>query len=108
MPSERVTRAQVLVVDDCPNADRTVERLRQALDQHGATDVEIELLVVEPGTRPPDGFAGSPTVLLDGSDPFASTAVARTYDVACRAYPPDGHEHGAPSLHALQRAVSRH
>jgi hypoxanthine-guanine phosphoribosyltransferase len=64
MPSERVARAQVLVVEDCPNAGLTVERLRQALDEHGATEVEVELLVVEPGTRPPDGFADSPTDLL--------------------------------------------
>lgn len=106
MPNERVTRALVLVVANCPNAGLTVERLRQVLDRHGAADVEVELQVVEPGTRPPDGFAGSPTVLLDGIDPFASAAAAHTSDVACRVYPADLHENGAPSLTALERAVS--
>lgn len=96
----------VLVVENCPNAGLTVERLRQALDEHGSTDVEVELQVVAPGTRPPESFAGSPTILLDGVDPFASVASGAS-DVACRVYQANVREQGAPSLNALRQAVSR-
>lgn len=103
MPADGLTRAQVLVVEDCPNADLTVRRLRQALDHHGAADVEIEVLVITPGSAPPDGFAGSPTILLDGVDPFAPAA-DRVAAPACRLYPTDGSTQ-SPTTDALAQAV---
>lgn len=100
----RPGRVRVLVVPDCPHAAKTVERLRQALDEAGAGEVTVDVEVVQPGQTPPVGFGGSPTVLIDGVDPFAATGAAPT-DVACRLYHGDDGDGGAPSLAALRRAV---
>lgn len=105
MSIENAGRARVLIVEGCPHADLTVQRLRLALNEIGESDVEVEVRVVVSGAPLPDGFAGSPTVLVDGVDPFASSA-AETSAVACRVYPAGLREQGAPSLDALREALT--
>jgi hypothetical protein len=63
---------QLLSVDGCPHWKETEVRLGEALDLLGDPST-IELLRVE---RPDDAarmqFPGSPSIRLNGSDPFAS------------------------------------
>ncbi|MDD9375731.1 hypothetical protein M8Z33_03390 [Streptomyces sp. ZAF1911] len=51
------------------------------------------------------GMTGSPTVLLDGADPFAVAGAPAS--VSCRLYrDADCHAEGAPTVQALRRALS--
>jgi hypothetical protein len=99
---ETTVRITVLTVPDCPNAPVTEERIARALDG-GSADIElIEVADQEQAVRL--GMTGSPTVLVDGVDPFAVPGA--TASVSCRLYRgPDGHAEGAPSVEDLRRAL---
>ncbi|MCW2723033.1 MAG: hypothetical protein JWR81_6855 [Pseudonocardia sp.] len=100
-------RAEVLVVPDCPNETTTVERLRQVLDETGRIDTPVEVHVVTLQTVPwASAFAGSPTVVIDGVDPFADQASAGA-GLSCRVYRGPEGVSGAPSLEALRRVIGR-
>ena len=95
-------KLEILHVTDCPNVEVLRERL--VLATSGRGDVELSLRLVEdPDVAAELGMRGSPTLLVDGVDPFADTA--QPASVSCRLYRgPDGSVGGAPSVEAL-RAV---
>ncbi|MEV4445575.1 MULTISPECIES: thioredoxin domain-containing protein [Streptomyces] len=95
-------RITLLTVPDCPNARLARERIGQALDGRAA---EVELVeVADEAQAARLGMTGSPTVLVDGADPFAVPGAAAS--VSCRLYRgPDGRTEGAPSVADLQRAL---
>ncbi|MCM2394073.1 organomercurial lyase [Streptomyces albipurpureus] len=96
-------RITVLTVADCPNAAPAVERATAALDGRTA---EVELVVVHDQAQAAEyGMTGSPTILLDGVDPFASEGALPS--VSCRLYrDADGTVSGAPSEAALREALA--
>jgi hypothetical protein len=96
-------RITILAVPDCPNVPLVRGRITAAL---GRRTVEVELVEVrEEAEAARWGMTGSPTVLLDGVDPFAA-ADARA-SVSCRLYrDTDGRTQGAPSVKALRQALS--
>ncbi|MGW7527326.1 organomercurial lyase [Streptomyces sp. NPDC054783] len=95
-------RITVLTVPDCPNAPVVRERIEAAL---AGRPVPVELVEVsdqEQAAR--RGMTGSPTVLVDGIDPFAVAGAAPS--VSCRLYRgADGSVDGAPSVADLRRAL---
>jgi hypothetical protein len=96
-------RVMVLAVPDCPNAMLLEERLAQVLD--GRCDVSVSRQVVgdeqEAGRL---GMHGSPTILVDGTDPFAEPGQRAT--VSCRLYrDSDGRVSGAPSVRQLRQVI---
>ncbi|MGW7544004.1 organomercurial lyase [Streptomyces sp. NPDC054770] len=95
-------RIKVLTVPGCPNAPLVRERIDQAL---GGRAVAVELIeVADEAQAARLGMTGSPTVRVDGTDPFAVPAAAAS--VSCRLYRgPDGRVEGAPSVADLQRAL---
>lgn len=98
---------ELLVVPDCPNEAPTFERLRQVLDEAGRTDTSIAVrTVTEDTVASVPAFAGSPTVVIDGVDPFAEQASPGA-GISCRVYRSETEISGAPSLDALRRAVGR-
>lgn len=96
-------RITVLTVPDCPNAPLVRERIAAALDGRAA-DVElIEVWKEADAVR--WGMTGSPTVLLDGVDPFAVEGAAP--GVSCRLYRDgEGRTDGAPSVESLREALA--
>ena len=96
-------RVDVLVVPDCPNGPVVIERLAQALD--GRDDVQVATRVIDSVEQADQwGMHGSPTVLVDGRDPFA--APGSTASVSCRLYQDQGgRAQGAPSLARLRQAL---
>ncbi len=98
-------RVEILHVPGCPNVALLQQRLRQACaDQPGGLDVTYQ--VVETlDAAVALGMTGSPTLLVDGTDPFAHPGL--TPSVSCRLYPDEtGHLAGAPPADALRRALS--
>ena len=94
---------RLLYFDSCPNVDEAERRLRQAIGDR--TDVSLvlqQVLDAEEAERV--GLHGSPTILIDGDDPFGSGQAASW---SCRLYlPPDGSD-GVPSLQRLTEVLAR-
>ena len=94
----------VLAVPDCPNVMLLEERLAQVLQ--GRRDVTVSRQVIadqdEAARR---GMRGSPTILVDGVDPFAGPG--QPASVSCRLYRDgDGRAVGAPSVSQLRQAIA--
>ncbi|MBW0088977.1 hypothetical protein I4I73_06845 [Pseudonocardia sp. KRD-184] len=100
-------RVELLVVSDCPNEALAYERLRRALDDAGRSDTLIMVrTLTEDSIGSAAAFAGSPTVLIDGVDPFAEQATPAA-NLSCRVYRSADGVSGAPSLDELRRVVRR-
>jgi hypothetical protein len=97
---------EVLVVADCPNEGGAVALVRRALDDVGLMQVPIRTRVV---TDEQDaaklGFVGSPTIRINGADPFPSRAGAT--GLACRVYVDHGVRSGLPGLSTLRQVLKR-
>lgn len=100
-------RVELMVVSDCPNEAPTYERLRQALDEAGQIETPISVQTITDDTvSSVPAFGGSPTVVIDGADPFADQA-SPSAGMSCRVYRSAIGMSGTPSLDALRRAVGR-
>jgi hypothetical protein len=93
----------VLAVPDCPNVVLLKRRLAQVIE--GRRDVTIKRQVIadedEAARR---GMHGSPTILVDGVDPFADPGEPAS--VSCRLYRDgNGQVDGAPSINQLRQAI---
>lgn len=80
------------------------DRLREALRAEGLANIEPILeLVATPEDAEHLRFVGSPTVLVNGRDPFADGDVA--FGLSCRIYQtPDGLA-GTPTVEHLRQAL---
>jgi hypothetical protein len=95
----------LLYFDDCPNWQVADERLRQALGLAGRDDVHVERrLVVTPDQAEAAGFRGSPTVLINGRDPFAEPDAPA--GLSCRVYGTAPGLTGAPTVEQLLAVLS--
>ncbi|MFF2611758.1 organomercurial lyase [Kitasatospora sp. NPDC058046] len=97
-------RVEMLTVPDCPNGPVLEERLQLVLA--GLPAVELAHHVVEDQEEAERrGMHGSPTLLIDGRDPFAAPGTPAS--VSCRLYRgPDGRAGGAPSVDDLRRVLA--
>ncbi len=90
--------------DGCPNWRLADERLREALHEAGADGAEITYQNIEtPEQAEEAGFRGSPSILVDGRDPFADEAAP--VGLSCRVYQTETGADGAPSLAQLAVAL---
>ena len=97
-------RVQLLYFDDCPNWRQTEQRLRQALQLVGRDHVLVERIRVStPDQAQAIGFLGSPTVRINGADPFAEPG-ARV-GLTCRLFRTSAGLAGAPTVEQLIEAV---
>lgn len=94
-------RITVLTVPACPNAPLAMERVTAALAGRAA---EVELIEVDDQAQAAHlGMNGSPTILVDGVDPFATEGTMPS--LSCRLYRESGGQvSGAPSQAALSSA----
>lgn len=88
--------------DGCPNWMVAKARIEDAMKQVGLTE-ELTLEQVETA-READGlgFHGSPTVLINGRDPFDATGPT---GLSCRVYRADAGVEGAPSVAQLAASL---
>ena len=93
---------RVLYFEGCPNGLRTSEHLREALATISRADTPVVLTCVEP-EEPPPGFAGSPTILVDGSDLFPGATLANNR--TCRLFPTSEGLAGSPAVGELVLAL---
>lgn len=97
-------RIEVLTVPECPNGPLVEQRLAEALA--GRPDVTVERRVAATAAQAGEyGMHGSPTVLIDGRDPFAGPGDG--ISLSCRLYRDEqGRVRGAPSTGQLRAALA--
>jgi hypothetical protein len=92
--------------DGCPNWEVARERLDLALESLGRGDQPVDLERVESDEDAQRlRFRGSPTIIIDGVDPFS--AEDAPVGLSCRVYMTETGLEGAPSLDQLLRALRR-
>jgi hypothetical protein len=93
----------LLTVPACPNAAAFEERLAAALVGHPDAVVHRREIADERQAAQA-GMHGSPTLLIDGVDPFA--APGQPPSLSCRLYrDATGYADGAPPVDALRRVL---
>ena len=94
----------LLTIPDCPNATAFEERLATVLADYPGTVVHRRVISCERAAAEA-GMHGSPTLLINGADPFAPAGQAPS--LACRLYrDAAGHAAPAPSAEALRQAIA--
>jgi hypothetical protein len=97
-------RLEILHVPDCPNLAPMLDRLGQA------TDLPVSARVIDTEADAARfGMAGSPTLLIDGRDPFSATDAGEEYacTLSCRLYRDEtGRLAPAPSVEQLRTAIA--
>ncbi|MCI3273525.1 hypothetical protein [Streptomyces cylindrosporus] len=95
---------EVLVVPDCPNQQLAEQRLREALADAGLSATAVTTRVIaDQAEAEQAGFTGSPTILINGRDPFAEPGAPAS--VACRIYRTPTGIAGAPGTGQLRQAL---
>jgi hypothetical protein len=92
-------------LDGCPSWQRARERLRAAAREVGV-DLDVRLEPVETLDEARRlGLPGSPTILLEGIDPFAQPGAVPA--VACRLYDTPAGPAEVPTIDQLATALRR-
>jgi hypothetical protein len=103
-----VSAKQVIVLyfEGCPNWQLAADRLREAVVAAGLSgQVEVTYQTVEtPEDAERVAFRGSPTILVDGRDPWADDG--GSFGLSCRIYCTETGSEGSPSVAQLTRALA--
>ena len=95
----------LLYLEDCPSWQVAEDRLTEALHLLGLPDQGVErLLIATDEEARAAHFRGSPTILIDGEDPFAGDDPPR-FGLMCRVYRTDTGLAGSPSVDELVAAL---
>ena len=90
--------------DDCPHW-KTMDRHLKTLIDARSVDATVHYQLIDtPETAAEHGFRGSPTVLIDGADPFADPGAP--VGLSCRVYITENGAAGSPTLHQLRQAIA--
>ena len=96
---------QLLYFDGCPHWRLAEARLEEALRQLGLPETPEQVRVETSKAAEGWNFHGSPSVLIDGADPFAEPDAP--VGLTCRLYrTPEGLQ-GAPTVEQLVEALGR-
>jgi hypothetical protein len=97
-------KLQLLYFNGCPNWHVADDRLQEALEELGIR-VEVErILVSTPEEAEVWSFHGSPSVLVDGEDPFAEPG--DDVGLSCRLYRTPAGLAGAPTVAQLVEVLA--
>lgn len=97
-------RIDILYVSGCPNLAAACARVHEALQDAGVSAVVEEVEIHTEADALRFGMHGSPTILIDGQDPFG---LADEPSLACRVYRTAGAVGGAPTVAELVEVLSR-
>lgn len=89
----------------CPGTALARSRIDEALRRLGATQVTITVQeIADQADAEHHGFRGSPTLLIDGVDPFAECPAVAAF--ACRIYATPSGTDVSPSVQQLVEALA--
>lgn len=89
--------------DGCPNWEVTDKHLKTLIDEHGLKATVSYQLIENHDAATGHQFRGSPTVLLDGVDPFADPDAP--VGLTCRVYATEQGPAGSPTPTQLHQAI---
>jgi hypothetical protein len=96
---------ELLVVPDCPNESVALSVLSLAFDRIGLTTQSVRTTVIASQEQAEmRGFVGSPTILVDGVDPFGVAGQSPAF--ACRVYITASGLSGMPPLDDVITALT--
>lgn len=106
-PTDAPRRITVTLLhfDGCPHVEMASANLQAAAEQTPAADIVVRrtaVNTVEDAERL--GFLGSPTILIDGVDPFAEPGAAP--GLSCRVYQTEGGLAGSPTIAQLSAVLA--
>jgi hypothetical protein len=97
----------LLYFDGCPHWRAAELRVREAVRRLGLSEELLTLREVESAEEAERlSFRGSPTVLINGEDPFADPGVS--VGLSCRLYRTGGGTEGSPTVDQLTAALRAH
>jgi len=96
-------KVQLLYFDGCPHWTVMDERIRQALALADRSDTIERVLVETPDAADELQFAGSPSIRLNGRDPFPMPSGG--FGLTCRVYATRAGPAGAPTVEQLLAAI---
>ncbi|MFC9790481.1 thioredoxin family protein [Rhodococcus sp. NPDC127528] len=97
-------KVEVVYFDGCPNWHTARDRLHEALTAVGRSDIAVRLRQVATiDDAEATAFTGSPTVLIDGVDPFAESGAV--VGLSCRVYRTSDGAEGSPTVAQLVAAL---
>jgi hypothetical protein len=90
----------------CPHWKLADERVRHALRDLARSEMKVEYeLIDSPEAAERAHFRGSPTILIDGHDPFARED--QPFGLSCRVYVTEDGAQGAPTEAQLKKLLAR-
>lgn len=101
----RSVRVEILRIEECPNWQQAESAVRAAAERLGLDELEVVVRVLSAEEDAAAvSFAGSPTILVEGRDPFPSGG---TSGLACRVYLTPAGFRGAPSVKQLMDVLRK-
>ena len=98
-------RVELLYFEACPSWKVADARLAEALESTGRGGTVVERRLVETPEQAEElRFTGSPTIRIDGTDPFATGA--EQVGLSCRLYPTPAGPSGSPTADQLVEVLS--
>ena len=99
-------RVTIQYFDGCPHWKLAEERLRKVLAAGRRDEVQVEYQLIDsPEMAEQAGFHGSPSILVDGRDPFVTGD--EPVGLTCRVYRTAGGREGSPSESQLRAVLNR-
>jgi hypothetical protein len=96
---------ELLVIPGCPNDELADELVRTAVADTGVRATITHTVITSTDHAQQRHFTGSPTILLNGVDPFAQHDAQVAF--SCRLYSTPEGLRGVPTLRDLRRALKR-
>lgn len=95
---------ELAIVSDCPNAEAARHVLRQAMSDLGLDSSPVSTRVVHSEVEAREiGFVGSPSIRINGRDPFAEPG--QSASVSCRLYQTPAGPQSVPTTAAIRDAL---
>lgn len=99
-------KVTVQYFDGCPHWEQARARIEKVVRESRRSDISLDYeLIDSPEMAERVGFRGSPTVLIDGRDPFLMGD--EPIGLSCRVFRTERGREGAPSERQLRQALSR-
>src|SRR5438105_15400714 len=77
---------EILWWEGCPSTDRALADVRRLLAELGLGEVDVRLRAIQTEAQAKEAdFVGSPTILIDGVDPFPAVPY-EDFGLSCRIY----------------------
>ena len=92
-------QVKLLYFEGCPGVAETLGAIEQVVAE---TKLEVDVAAVEVVSGLHPGFSGSPTVLVDGEDPFPASGVS---GLSCRLYETPEGPKNSPTEAMLRKAM---